>query len=214
MQYRKFSWLVSLVLAALFAFPHATGRYRASTRPVVDFDITVEKNVHRPPVLQIYYDKGKGFREQDSFRVTLPEGGISKHIQAILPATKLYALRLDYLNGPGTVAVSGMKIMDPFGSPLVSHFSAAQFTTFQTEVLQEKEGSLVIQASSQADDPYITLVFESALGVPAKDKIRANVIFGTKIFAILWVVLEILFLLTGKSWLNGWIDMKKARLSS
>lgn len=211
MQQRKFSWLVSLALAALFACPHATGRYRASTRLIVDFDMAVEENLHRPPLLQIYYDKGKGFRERDSIRVVLPEGGASKHIQAFLPVRQLYALRLDYLNGPGTAAFSGMKIMDPFGSSLLARIPASQFATFQTEGLQEKEERLIVRSSPQADDPHIALIFDPALSVPGGRHVRPNMIFGVKIFAVFWVVLEILFLLTGKSWLNTWINRRKTK---
>jgi hypothetical protein len=36
------------------------------------------------------------------------------------------------------------------------------------------------------------------------------VVFGFKIFALLGVGLEILFLLIGKSWINAWIRAKKA----
>ena len=61
MQDRRYSWLVSLCLAALFAFPHAAFRYRASIRLLVDFDIMVEACGLKPPVLQVYYDQGRGF---------------------------------------------------------------------------------------------------------------------------------------------------------
>lgn len=210
MHRRKYSWVVSLALAALFAFPHAAGRYRASTRLIVEFDIAVEKNVHRPPVLQIFYDKGKGFKEQESFRVVLPEGGIRKHIQAVMPAMQLHALRLDYLNGPGVAVISDFKIMDSLGTPLLSRLPVARWATFQTQDLQEQGENLIVQANQQADDPHINMVFEPALSAAGKEQIWPNIVFGIKIFVILSLVLEMLFLLTGKSRFNDWISSIKA----
>ena len=210
MQPRNYSWLVSLCLAALFALPHATGRYQASTRLIVSFDIAVEENRNRPPVLQIYYDTGKGFREQESMRAVLPERAIPKAIQAHLPASSIHALRLDYLDGPGRVRISGLTILEPFGAQLAANFSAAQFTTHQTTSLQQNGESLLMQSSPQADDPHIALAFQPALSTPKQERIWPNVVFGFKIFALLGVGLEILFLLIGKSWINVWIRAKKA----
>ncbi len=209
MHSRKFSWVVSLVLAAMFAFPHAAGRYRASIRLLVHVDIAVEKNFNKPPALQIYFDQGKGFKEQDSIRVVLPEGGIQKQVQAYLPVTQLSALRFDYLNGPGTVTLANLTITDPYGAPLASHFSSARFHLHQTQPLEEKDGTLIVRTAPDAQDPYLTVQFEPSLQATKQGRIGANLFFGIKVFFILAAVLELLFLVIGKSWINAWLASRQ-----
>lgn len=208
MQQHNLSWLFSLALAALFAIPNATGRYRASMRPIVAFDIAVEQNVNRPPTLQLYYDKGKGFSEQHSVRVVLPEKGTPKKIQAHLPVIRLRALRLDYLNGPGRVVITNLRFLDPFGMSLETGFVPDQFTVNQTLDLQVKNNTLVAQSQPEADDPYIVLAFNPVLKASGEGKVGSSAVFGLKIFALMGICVEILFFIIGKSWFNDWLRMK------
>ncbi len=209
MRHRNLSWLITLGLAALFAIPNAAGRYRASTRIFLSFDIRVEEALHRPPLLQIYYDQGGGFSEGHSIRVVLPEKGAEKHIQALLPVPRLRALRLDYLNGPGTVSMKHIVLTDPLGTPLLEP-SAKQFTPLQTQSLRQSGDLLRVQTSPQAEDPHLSLTFEPALTAPRQGKALASLVFGLKIFAIVALGLELLLLVLGKSWLNTWPGRKNA----
>ena len=200
-QHRRFSWLVSLGLAALFALPHAAFRYRASIRLIVEFKIAVHENELRPPSLQIFYDRGRGFREKASVKVILPER-TKRAIQAYLPATRLRGLRIDYLNGPGRVEIEGFRIIEPFGEALLTHVPPERFTLFQTEPLKRDGDSLAVRSAPGADDPHIALNFAPALTAPRAGKFRSSLIFGLKIFAIMAVALEGLFCCIGKSFLN------------
>ena len=200
-QHRRFSWLVSLGLAALFAVPHAAFRYRASIRLIVEFKITVHENELRPPLLQIFYDYGRGFREKASVKVTLPER-TKRDIQAYLPVTRLRGLRIDWLNGPGRVEIEGFRIIEPFGEALVTQVPPERFTVFQTEPLQRAGDSLAVRSAAGADDPHIALRFAPALTAPREGKFHSSLVFGIKIFAIMAVALEGLFCCIGKSCLN------------
>ena len=211
MQQHNLSWFFSFIIAACFAIPHAAGRYQASLRVIVAFDIAVEENINRPPALQLYYDKGKGFREKHSIRVVLPEKGIPKKIQAYLPATRLHGLRLDYLNGPGRIAIYGLRFVDPFGMELKTHFSPESFILNQTQELLLKNNTLVVQAEPGADDPYIALAFNPALTASKQGKAGSSIVFGLKIFAIMGGAVEILLLIIGKSWINDWFRKRKRK---
>lgn len=210
MQDRRYSWLVSLCLAALFAFPHAAFRYRASIRLLVDFDIMVKACGLKPPVLQVYYDQGRGFSEKNSMRVVLPEQK-SKHIQAYLPVTRLYRLRLDYLNGPGTVRLSRMTITDPFGPVLLSEIPVRQFVGHQTQQVVQDGNALLVQSEANADDPHLALNFEPPLRASGAGKFWSSLVFGCKVFGIMAAALEILFLCIGKSFLNAHLGTGKAK---
>lgn len=210
MQDRRYSWLVSLCLAALFAFPHAAFRYRASIRLLVDFDIMVEACGLKPPVLQVYYDQGRGFSEKNSVRVVLPEQQ-SKHIQAYLPVTRLYRLRLDYLNGPGTVRLSRMTVTDPFGPVLLSEIPVRQFVGHQTQQIVQDGNALRVQSEANADDPHLALNFEPPLRASGAGKFWSSLVFGCKVFGIMAAALEILFLCIGKSFLNARLGIGKAK---
>ncbi len=207
MRHRNLSWLITLGLAALFAFPNAAGRYRASTRLFLSFDIRVEESLHRPPLLQIYYDQGDGFSERQSIRVVLPENGAEKQIQALLPVVRLHALRLDYLNGPGTVSMKRIALADSLGTPLL-RLSAERFTPFQTQSLRQSGDSLRVQSDAQAEDPHLSLAFDPALTAPRQGKALASLVFGLKIFAIVAFGLELFLLILGKSWINTWLGRK------
>ena len=199
--HRRFSWLVSLGLAALFALPHAAFRYRASVRLIVEFDVAVRANERRPPQMQIFYDTGRGYRERASVKTVLPERG-GKHIQAYLPATRLRGLRVDYLDGPGRVEIEGFRVIEPFGEVLVARVPAERFTLFQTEPLRREGDRLFVRSAAGADDPHIGLSFDPALAAPRAGKFRSSLVFGLKIFAIMAVALEGLFCGIGKSFLN------------
>ena len=214
MQQHDLSWLFSLILAALFAIPNATGRYQASMRLIVAFDIAVEENLHRPPTLQLYYDKGEGFSEKHTMRVVLPEKGAPKKIQAHLPVTRLHGLRFDYLNGPGRVAISELRLLDPFGISLGTHFSPDSFSVNQTQDLLLKNNILVVQSQPGADDPYIALNFHPALTASKQGKTESSVLFGLKIFLVIWICVEILFMIIGKGLINDWFREKTQRKSS
>lgn len=210
MQQHTLSRLFSLILAALFAIPNATGRYQASMRLIVVFEIAVEENVNRPPTLQLYYDKGKGFSEKQSIRVVLPEKGEPKQIQAYLPTTSLHGLRFDYLNGPGRVTLSNLRFMDPFGMSLASGFSADRFNVNQTQDVSFTGNTLTVVSQPEADDPYIVLAFKPPLTALKQGKIQSSVLFGLKIFAIMAICVEILFFIIGKSWFNDWLRKRKS----
>ncbi|NLZ17945.1 MAG: hypothetical protein GX087_09475 [Desulfobulbaceae bacterium] len=214
MQQRNRSWLVSIGIAALFAVPNATGRYQASIRPVVSFDIAVEKNINQPPALQIYYDQGKGFSEKHAIQVVLPAKAEVKKIQAHLPITRLHALRLDYLNGPGTVTIANLVITDPFGLVLAANFTPAQFIPHQTKSVEQQGGKFTVQTIQDADDPYVALPFQPALSAPTQGKIWPNLVFGLKIFFSISIAVEILFLIIGKSCINDWLRRKTPGCSS
>lgn len=200
-QHRRFSWLVSLGLAALFALPHAAFRYRASIRLIVEFQVTVHENALRPPLLQIFYDTGRGYREKASVKVTLPER-TKRDIQAYLPATRLRGLRLDWLNGPGRVEIEGFRIIEPFGETLVAQVPPERFTLHQTEPPTREGDVLLVRSAAGADDPHIALSFDPALTAPKAGKLRSSLVFGLKIFAIMAVALEGLFCCVGRSFLN------------
>lgn len=209
-QHRRFSWLVSLALAALFALPHAAFRYRASIRLIVEFRITVHENELRPPILQIFYDRGRGYREKASVKVTLPER-TKRSIQAYLPTTRLRGLRIDWLNGPGRVEIEGFRIIEPFGGVLVAQVPPERFTLFQTEPLARDGDSLAARSLAGADDPHIALNFEPALKAPREGKFHSSLVFGLKIFAIMAVALEGLFCCIGKSFLNDFFTARRRK---
>lgn len=198
------SWLVSLGIAALFAAFNAGGHYRASNRIMLNFDIRVKEARHLPPLLQIYYDQGRGFEERHSMRVVLPGKGAVKHIRTMLPVQNLQALRLDYLNGAGRVEIARLSLTDALGTPLVDQWHAERFTPYQTESLRQSGDTLHVQSGAQADDPHLALLFDPALRAPRQGKAMASLVFGGKIFLILALSLELLLLVIGKSWLSGW----------
>lgn len=72
-----------------------------------------------PGYIQLFYDIGRGFNESDSRIQNLQPDGVRRLIMLPLPLGRYSALRLDPLNGPGVVTISGCRIRDRQGRVLL-----------------------------------------------------------------------------------------------
>lgn len=144
--------------------------------------------------VQVYYDNGSGYAEDRSARAPLPEANQLQTARLPLPRGTYRSLRIDPLEGEGSVVVESLRIVDSTGR-VVTTFSAKDFRP-KHHVLslrpQGAHGMTIISTPGDADPQIETTL--SAIDVPPEP-------IGTKLarlhlgrFALIALVLSIVLL--------------------
>ncbi len=145
----------AVVLATAVTAWHALFRYEA-LKPVF-LQVVMQTSV--PDRAVLYYDAGRGFREEDATGEMLPGDGRYHTHKFRLPRAPIHHLRLDPLSGPGTVAVREMAIVNARGKPIVPMLRERATPLQQLKALPPASfpGAVAFQAAAGADDPQLDL---------------------------------------------------------
>ncbi len=98
----------AFVLAVVASTPLIARRLAAASH----FVFEVQLHSSTPGVAQLFYDIGKGVREQDSARVQIAQSDAPATYRFRLPRGIYRALRFDPLDREGVVTFSAAKIFD------------------------------------------------------------------------------------------------------
>ena len=112
----------ALVLAVVASMPLIARQLAASSTFV--FEVRLQSSTQG--VAQIFYDIGKGVREEDSARVQIAKSNAPATYRFRLPNGEYRALRFDPIDREGVVTFSDAKIFDAH-KKLVKNIAASQF---------------------------------------------------------------------------------------
>jgi hypothetical protein len=150
------TWLVAALVSAAAIFPfHPLFR---KARTVYVFEAMVSSSARGN--VQLFYDLGRGFNEQDSGRVLIRGGVGPKPFQFGLPYGHYSELRFDPLDHPGVITVSGALIRDGIGR-VIMRFPPSAFTaTKQIGRMAVAGDTLTIETTPGANDPNTLIGLE------------------------------------------------------
>ena len=187
--------LITMTLAMVLSTTSAWFHYQATGHISFSTLLHVETEMH-PPVFQVFYDIGKGYRERDAKSFAIHSPSQWQTISFAIPSNTLYGLRIDMINGPGVAALEETSLLAGSGETLFKMSPSAPIEGNQIAAMRFSAGRLEISTTPGADDPYIHLPFSPPLQSPALRDPAKHLVFALKIFAILFISLEILFYFT------------------
>jgi hypothetical protein len=136
--------------------------------------------------VQIFYDIGKGFREEDSAQAQIAERDAPVTYRFRLPHGEYRALRFDPMNREGVVTFSNAKILDAHAK-LVKHIATSQFRAVQqVSSLQIDDDSVQMITVPNANDPILAIALDAPLLLKAN---RRQVLLETAVtFCTIFVI--------------------------
>ncbi len=182
---------IALILSGLTSWY----RYQALRYLNVEFEIQIETAIEKP-ILQLFYNTGKGYREKDSQSFWLKTDNEFQLIFCRIPATELNSLRIDFLNGPGEATFREINI---FSNSKESVFRLSEHTKIennQVESINIASDQIQVKTINPANDPYLNIFFPSPLTLSQKKSLTGQLLFTAKIFFIIFITLTTVLLLT------------------
>ena len=145
-------WIARAVLAFLLAAPYLLWTEVAPTVGKEGYFLRVRMAVPMPTTGQVFFDIGKGIREEDSSRRPV-SGGMRSYDFRISSGT-LRGLRLDPGETGGRYTIESADIVRPGGSRVrrLDIRSISQLN--QLEVVQRDSDKLVLDSPVGSNDPY------------------------------------------------------------
>lgn len=150
-------WRTCVVLAALITALILGLYYPQKLRP---FAVEVQAQSESEGVAQVFYDRGQGFREEDSARVPLRPNLVQTY-RFDLPPGKLFGLRLDLLDRPGRMRITRLLLRDPAGR-MWRVLDGSDFTP-NHEATWRALGPGDMELISSGSDPWVNQAFHEPL---------------------------------------------------
>lgn len=188
------AFALSGILTGFYTWYHVQAKGFITVRIQLSADTEIKK-----PMLQLFFDTGHGFREQDSHRFRLAPQKTSQDLLYTIQSRVIYGLRLDYLNGPGSVLLHDMRFISTSGDEILSISIPEDVGVNQTSISHPTPGVVALTSTPVANDPYIVISFSEPFLSPAGHFDRSQAQFGMKIFCALFVGISLIFMFTG-SW--------------
>ena len=163
MQQQSQRWIPALLAAVLFSAVVVVPFLPASHRRAAPFCLTVRMASSAAGHVQVYYDSGRGFREEDSIAVPLAQSATALPYRLPLPTGAFRALRFDPIDRDGTVTIAGPRLIDPAGRPVRDFPLSAFQPIHQIQSLREAGGQLEVVVTPRGDDPQLLLAFDPPL---------------------------------------------------
>lgn len=182
----------SLVFSSFY-----TWRYHQA-RGYIRFKATVNCNVTRKgTAFQLFYDIGNGFRQKDSRTLFLDLEKETEEVNFLIPAHDVYQLRIDFLNGPGTVVLEEPRLSSDTSTTTSVSLNLLDADFNQATVSSHQQDRFTLTAPPGASDPFVHLSFPSPVHSTDYDLTRATPIFGAKIFVLLFCGISLIFFFSG-----------------
>jgi hypothetical protein len=149
--------------ALLITFIAWSTLYRPGFFPYM---LEVSVQVEAPAATQIYFDLGEGLRETNSTNQRVRMGMNS--VRLPLPAGNYRSLRFDPIDRGGTTSFSDLKILGPRGD-VARRISLSELTpNNQVKTAEVVNDRLVVESTSDANDPQFTINFDPELSLPLR----------------------------------------------
>ncbi len=145
-------WISRAVLAFLLAAPYLLWTEVAPTVGGEAYFLRVRLAVPMPTAGQLFFDIGKGIREEDSSRRSV-SGGM-KSYDFRIPSGTLRGLRLDPGETGGRYTIESAEIVGPSGARIRQLDIRAISQLNQLEVVQRDSDKLVVESALGSIDPY------------------------------------------------------------
>jgi len=130
---------------------------------------------------QLFYNSGRGFNETDSASVYLKAGTDFRNVSLALPLKDISDLRLDPLDGPGTIQIRNMSVVGADGKyPTFLNLGKARPVNDIEKAVFEN-GVLSISTTRDGRDPYLILDLPASLSCPScrhADRVRRSLLFS------------------------------------
>jgi hypothetical protein len=190
----KFFTITAVLAAALFSIvvtlPFAPA---ARMRPDV-FVLEARARSTVDGAIQVYYDDGKGWREELSGRATVTASPTAVTYRLPFPPGSYRALRLDPLDRSGSITIEGLRVLSSSGRTLedipLNGFKPVQ----QIQSAALRNGALEVTTAAGSDDAQLEAVFATPIEVAAswQDYARGSVPHVLPLFAglvgLLWLL--------------------------
>lgn len=185
----KFHWAAWLrpsvfVVAALFASGISAIFFPAAKERGYFFEVEVTNQ--RSSRIQLFYDIGRGFTEEDSSVHPLLAQPGSVHYRFRIPSGKIQGLRLDPTETVTTLTIAKPAIVG-FGGSKVQKFAIRDLVPrHQAEITRSETDS--INLKSTGNDPYLEIHLDQPLsiGTNGADVLKLLVPLGFIVFSICW----------------------------
>ena len=189
-----FIFTISMILAVFYGWHHL----QAKSFITLNLKLSAATEINRP-VLQVFFDTGEGYREDESQRFPVSPHENPHTILVTSRSRVLHGVRLDYLNGPGSVLLQDMRLISTSGDEILSISIPEDTVINQTSISYPSPGIVSLTSSPAANDPYIIIRFSEPFFSPAGQFSLSQLQFGMKIFITLFVGISLIFMFTG-SW--------------
>src|SRR5712692_1871101 len=181
--------LAAFVLAAVVSVP-LIARH-VSKASSFFFEVTLQSSTNG--IAQIYYDIGKGIREEDSTRLQITESQAPTVCYFKIPAGDYRALRFDPIDREATVTFFGAKVLDPKGK-VINNILASQFRAAQQIGSLKIDGESVLMTTIVgANDPILVVALEAPFSLKA-DKRQLLAWVGLAFLVIFAMCVSLLWL--------------------
>jgi hypothetical protein len=197
------TFTLSVILSVSYALYHAHARSFITLSLHLSAYTTLKR-----PILQLFFDIGQGFREDDSHKFLLFPQNTSQKLVYTIQRKVIYGLRLDYLNGPGSVLLHDMRFLSTSGDEILSISIPENVNANQTFIFHPTPGTVALISTPSANDPFVYIPFSEPFLSPAGDFDPAQVYFGIKTFCALFVGISLILILTG-----NWFAKIQKRIS-
>ncbi len=186
------AFALSGIMAGFYTWYHMQAKGFITVRMQLSAATEIKK-----PILQLFFDTGHGFREHDSHKFRLAPQKNSQDLLYTIQRSVIYGLRLDYLNGPGSVLLQDMRFFSTSGDEILSISIPEDTVANQTSISHPTPGVVALTSTPAANDPYIVISFSEPFISPAGHFDRYEAQFGMKIFFALFVFISLILIFTG-----------------
>src|SRR5476651_2338792 len=152
----------AILLALAFAIAASLPFFTSATFLKDSFFFEVKVASNQDGMVQLFYNVGRGYTEQDSASAPINAGAPPTVFRCGLPPNYYRQLRFDPINRDATVFFTDARIVDRSGK-VVRRFSPAEFKAAnQIASVVEKNGGLEMRTTPGGSDPN----FEILIGEP------------------------------------------------
>ena len=156
MRYRSLPLLAVMALFSVaIVIPFLPATHKQSQGFVLEVTLASTASGH----VQVYYDRGNGFREDDSGILPLPAGATLRKYRLLMAGESIRAIRFDPIDRDGTVTLADPCIVDLDGRRVRSLELSAFRPANQIQSLREIGKGLEIVTTPGADDPQLSVDF-------------------------------------------------------
>lgn len=169
--------LISLVPSIVATYFHYLEIHRF--RLIVEMSAVT---VNDSALSQLFFDTGNGFNNKESDTVAIQTDGQSYSLSYELPHKKINNIRLDPLDGSGTIIISGVKLENHLHEEIPLDLKAIVPSHQIKSMHPLKNGALEIITGDQVNDPSILLPYAPLPAYPIDFAELFS--FGIKLFMV------------------------------
>ncbi len=179
--------ILAIILAGVSTWYHNLTGKQLVFKTAVTLAPTSVLPEDSPLVFQLFYDIGDGYTEDDSTSF-LFEPEKTTTLSQTIACCKVHGLRLDIMNVPGSAIIEEAGVYDITGKRLFDLLDAVPSASNQIAAFNEiNKEKWRVQTEEGAVDPFIVFTFSPPLKAQQKGDLGFELLFGLKIFFMLFI---------------------------